>query len=83
MASQLPRFTLNLGKPVDMVANYPRIVGMAQAQEYVDGVIREARQVPLSGGQRVEFVRGRLDRLGPEHRQHAWQEVERRKVLSR
>lgn len=82
LASQAPRFTLSAGKPPEMVENYARIVSMAQGNEFIDDVIRRARQVPLAGEKRVKFVQEQIKRLPPEQQARAWEEMARRRVFA-
>lgn len=45
IAGQLPRFALTPGKPPEMIANFPKIVGLAQTHAYADDVVGKARQI--------------------------------------
>jgi hypothetical protein len=81
LATQIPRFTLTPGKPPDMVQNFPRIVSMAQANEFTEFIIHTARQVPIA--KRADYLAKEIQRLPPELQKKAWNEVKRRGVFSR
>lgn len=78
LGRQLTRFTLQPGKQPEMIARYPEIVRKAQANEYVNYVIHEARQKPMS--ERRQFVTKQFERLEQSERENANTQVERRGV---
>ena len=82
LATQLPRFTLNPGKPASMMQNYPRIVQAAQANSFMEWVIHTARQVPVADNQRALYVNSQIARLPPEFQKRAHAEVQRRRVYA-
>jgi hypothetical protein len=78
--SQLPRFTLQPGKPEGMMRDYPGIVRRAQANTFIDDVIGRARKMePVA---RKEFLLGAVRKLeNPQDRVKAIKEFKFRKVL--
>ncbi len=76
---QLPRFTLAAGKPAQKMDRYPQIVEMAQANDFIEGMIHTARTIPMA--QRQAFVEAQIKRLPPESWQKAVTEIKRRRVF--
>jgi hypothetical protein len=78
MSRQMPRFTMTPGKPPSMVANYPRIVNMAQTYAYADYVVGAARK--LSPTERAKFIQKSLEPLSPDQRNLVRKILKQRKV---
>jgi hypothetical protein len=80
-SSQLPRFTLMPGKTQGLTQNYPRIVAAAQANEFEDDVVRQAKQMPME--KRYTFIMEQIQRLPPDLRSRALGKVRSRGVFKR
>lgn len=78
LRSQAPRLTPLMGKPEEMVANYPKIVSMAQGKDFVEWIIHTARTVPRE--QRRAYVNEQIQKLPAQQREWARREMERRRV---
>lgn len=79
MSSQLPRFTMVPGKTENLVANYPRIVTMAQGNAFIEDVIYQARRLPQD--EKLLFIREQVKRLPAPLRNKAMSEIKRRRVM--
>lgn len=79
MSSQLPRFTMVPGKTENLVANYPRIVTMAQGNAFIEDVIYQARRLPQD--EKLAFIREQVNRLPVSLRNRAMSEIKRRRVM--
>jgi len=77
----VPRLAMAPGKSENLVANYPKIVTMARANEFTEDVIFQARRMPF--GERRKFVNEQVQRLPQNLREHARREIERRRVYSK
>lgn len=77
--TQLPRFTMQTKQTEKMIENYPAIVRRAQANAFVEDVIRRARYIEKDDDRR-KFVRDALDRLDPQDREHAKLTLRFRKI---
>jgi hypothetical protein len=79
---QAGRFTLQPGKPAQMVATpnrYAGIVDRAQAADYVEDVIARARK--MQGADRNNYVRQSIMSLQPADRPHALLTLEQRGII--
>ena len=82
LATQARRLALNPGKSEQQVDNFPRIVSMAQAKDFTEWVISTARKVPLTDGQRAQYVVQQIQRLPASEQKAAHNEVLRRRVFA-
>lgn len=78
MTRQLPRFTLQPGKPPEMVAKYPKIVGLAQTFAFADWLVGQARK--MEPQRRNAFVSNYYRQLDPEQKRMVADALRRRKV---
>lgn len=82
LQKQAGRFTLQPGKPQQMVATptrYAGIVDRAQAADYIEDVISRARK--MQGVDRANYVRQAIMNLKPEDRKHALLTLEQRGII--
>lgn len=80
LSTQLPRLSPNPGKTEATVRNYPHIVQAAQANEFIDYVVHETRRTDPE--KRLDYAQQQIDRLPPEFKKKAWDELKRRKVFA-
>jgi hypothetical protein len=78
LARQIPRFTLTPGKPPEMIANYPRIVGLAQTFAYADYIVSQSRKMDQE--RRNAFINQAISRLDPEQQAMVANNLKRRKI---
>jgi hypothetical protein len=79
LARQIPRFTLSPGKPPEMIANYPRIVGLAQTFAYADYIVSESRK--MDQNRRNAFITDAINKLDSEQQAMVIMNLKRRKIL--
>jgi hypothetical protein len=80
LSSQLPRFTMSPGKSERTVKDYPKIVTMARANEFIEDVVYQARRMPLN--ERGKFLTEQMNRLPQSVRGRAWHEFQRRRLFT-
>lgn len=80
LATQLPRLAPIPGKTEATVRNYPHIVTAARANEFIDFVVHETRRTEPD--KRLDYAQQQIDRLPPEYKKKAWDELKRRKVFA-
>jgi hypothetical protein len=78
ISTQLPRLAPTAGKPPELVADYPRIVAAAKANEYINYVVHETRRKPAE--EQVDYATKQIDQLPPEFQKKAWDELTHRRV---
>jgi hypothetical protein len=80
LSTQIPRYSLAAGKTEATAQNYLKIVTLAQAAQYTDGIVHDARRLPPE--ERLKFVSDQINRMAPDLRPHAWKEMRRRRVFA-
>lgn len=76
---QLPRFTLQPGRPQEMMENYTEIVRRAQLYTYTDDLVHRARRMPES--ERAAYIDSELNKLEDDsEREFVEKALEYRKV---
>jgi hypothetical protein len=78
---QLTRYSPQTRMSEQKAAALPKIVDSAQLRDYVDDVVKEARQLPMRERQHFINQKFRDDELGRKYRDVAWQQIERKGVL--